>query len=171
MFNPTFSRRFIGSVDDSAIFYRFSFERQALVSRRYRHERLAVHHHDEAEGDRQAVKGLITTERPEPIVVGIAITLLSLAVMWWLERAKRRTARGLGSRAFEADALHAAACFWLLLITPVDIALNAALGSWWADPVAAPGMIWFFVAEGGARPGAGINAAAMTDFCRSVSNI
>ncbi len=95
-----------------------------------------------------AAKALITGERPEPTVVGMAITSLSLAVMWWLARAKRRTARGLGSRALEADSFQTTACFWLSLITLAGIALNAVLGWWWADPVAALGMTWFIMTEG-----------------------
>ncbi len=66
-----------------------------------------------------AAKALVARERPEPTVVGIAITSLSLAVMWWLARAKRRAARGLGSRALEADSFQTTACFWLSLITLV----------------------------------------------------
>jgi divalent metal cation (Fe/Co/Zn/Cd) transporter len=96
----------------------------------------------------EAIKALITREHPEPTVVGIAITSLSLAVMWWLARAKRRTARALASRALEADSFQTTACFWLSLITLVGIALNALVGWWWADPVAALGMTWFLVSEG-----------------------
>lgn len=95
-----------------------------------------------------AAKALIARERPEPTLVGIAITSLSLVTMWWLARAKRRTAKGLGSRALEADSFQTTACFWLSLITLGGIALNAALGWWWADPVAALGMTWFLVSEG-----------------------
>lgn len=95
-----------------------------------------------------ASKALLTQERPEPTVIGIAITSLSLMVMWWLARAKRRTARLLGSRALEADSFQTTACFWLSLVTLAGIGLNAALGWWWADPVAALGMTWFLVSEG-----------------------
>lgn len=95
-----------------------------------------------------AAKTLLLRERPEPTLVGVAITTVSLAVMWWLARAKRRTARGLGSRALEADSFQTTACFWLSLITLVGIGLNAALGWWWADPVAALGMTYFLVSEG-----------------------
>jgi divalent metal cation (Fe/Co/Zn/Cd) transporter len=95
-----------------------------------------------------AAKALIARERPEPTLVGIAVTSLSLTVMWWLARAKRRTARSLASRALEADSFQTTACFWLSLVTLVGIALNATLGWWWADPVAALGMTWFLVAEG-----------------------
>lgn len=95
-----------------------------------------------------AAKALLFQEKPEPSLVGVAITTLSLAVMWWLARAKRRTARGLGSRALEADSFQTTACFWLSLITLGGIGLNAAFGWWWADPVAALGMTYFLVSEG-----------------------
>jgi divalent metal cation (Fe/Co/Zn/Cd) transporter len=95
-----------------------------------------------------AVRALITHERPEPTMVGIAITSLSLTVMWWLARAKRRTARALGSRALEADSFQTTACFWLSLVTLAGIGLNAAFGWWWADPVAALGITFFLVSEG-----------------------
>ena len=97
----------------------------------------------------EAIKRLfLTPERPEPTIVGIAVTALSLAVMWWLAKAKRRAARDLGSRALEADAFQTTACIWLSLIALGGIALNAALGWWWADPVAALAMTWFLVSEG-----------------------
>jgi divalent metal cation (Fe/Co/Zn/Cd) transporter len=95
-----------------------------------------------------AVKALIIREKPEPTLAGVAITTLSLTVMWWLARAKRHAARGLASRALEADSFQTTACFWLSLITLAGIGLNAALGWWWADPAAALGMTYFLVSEG-----------------------
>ena len=95
-----------------------------------------------------AAKALITRERPEPTMVGIVITSLSLTVMWWLARAKRRTARSLQSRALKADSFQTTACFWLSLVTLAGIGLNAAFGWWWADPAAAFGMTYFLVSEG-----------------------
>jgi divalent metal cation (Fe/Co/Zn/Cd) transporter len=87
-------------------------------------------------------------ERPRPSAVGIALTSISLGVMWWLARAKRRAANALGSRALEADAFQATACFWLSLITLSSVALNAVFGWWWADPVGALAMTVFIVREG-----------------------
>lgn len=95
-----------------------------------------------------AAKTLIAREKPEPSIAGIVITSISMAVMWWLARAKRSAAGGLGSRALEADSFQTTACFWLSLITLGGIALNAALGWWWADPAAAIGMTCFIVSEG-----------------------
>ena len=58
---------------------------------------------------------------------------MSIVVMQWLARAKRRAAAALGSRALEADAFQTTACFWLSVITLAGVSLDAALGWWWAD--------------------------------------
>ena len=95
-----------------------------------------------------AVTTLRGSEEVKPSLVGILLTSLSLGVMVWMARAKRRTAVALGSRAMEADAFQTTACWWLSLITLVGIGLNATFGWWWADPVAALGMTFFLVKEG-----------------------
>ena len=95
-----------------------------------------------------ALKTLILQEHPEPSAVGVAITTLSIGVMWWLARAKRRTAIALGSRAMEADAFQTTACWWLSLIVLGGIGVNALTGWWWADPLAAIAMTYFLVREG-----------------------
>ena len=87
-------------------------------------------------------------ERPQPTLVGIALTAVSLVMMVWLARAKRRAALALGSRALEADSFQTTACWWLSLVALGGIALNAALGWWWADPLAAIAMTFFLVREG-----------------------
>jgi|SRR3990172_4801230 len=87
-------------------------------------------------------------EHPSPSIVGIALTSISIVAMYFLARAKRRAAAALASKALEADAFQTTACFWLSLITLSGIGLNAALGWWWADPVAALGMTWFIAKEG-----------------------
>lgn len=95
-----------------------------------------------------AVKSLWLREQPHPSFVGMALTATSLVVMMWLAREKRRAARALESRAMEADAFQTTACWWLSLITFGGIGINALLGWWWADPVAALGMAYFIVREG-----------------------
>ncbi|HEY0783671.1 MAG TPA: cation transporter [Thermoanaerobaculia bacterium] len=87
-------------------------------------------------------------ERPQVSPVGIAVTLLSIAVMIWLGRAKLRSATTLGSRALASDALQTNLCWWLSVITLAGTGLNAALGWWWADPVAALGISYLAVREG-----------------------
>jgi divalent metal cation (Fe/Co/Zn/Cd) transporter len=95
-----------------------------------------------------AAFSLWQAERPHASLPGIILTILSIGVMVWLARAKRRTAVALGSRALESDAFQTTACWWLSLITLAGIGLNAAFGWWWADPVAALGMIPLLIREG-----------------------
>jgi divalent metal cation (Fe/Co/Zn/Cd) transporter len=96
-----------------------------------------------------AVSTLWRGERPRPSVVGIVLTSVSIVVMQWLARAKRRAAAALGSRALAADAFQTTACFWLSIVTLTGMAVNAVAGWWWADPVAALAMTGFIAREGG----------------------
>jgi divalent metal cation (Fe/Co/Zn/Cd) transporter len=95
-----------------------------------------------------AVLALWHGERPAPSAVGIALTVVSIGIMVWLARAKRRAAVALGSRALAADAYQTSACWWLSIVTLAGIGLNAAFGWWWADPVAALLMCALLVLEG-----------------------
>ncbi|MEO6526362.1 MAG: cation transporter [Gemmatimonadaceae bacterium] len=87
-------------------------------------------------------------EVPDRSVVGIAILALSAIVMPVLARAKRTVARAMMSRALEADAAQTSLCAYLSVIALAGVALNAVLGWWWADPMAALGMVPIIVKEG-----------------------
>jgi divalent metal cation (Fe/Co/Zn/Cd) transporter len=87
-------------------------------------------------------------ERPERSVLGIVVLVLSVVVMPLLARAKRHVAHSLASRALAADANQTSLCAYLSLIALLGVALNAALGWWWADPVAALIMVPIIVREG-----------------------
>jgi len=91
---------------------------------------------------------LITSNRPEPSPVGIVLTVLSLIVMPVLARAKLGAAAALGSRALRADAHETIVCAWLSATTLLGLGLNAVLGWWWADPLAALAMLPLIVREG-----------------------
>jgi divalent metal cation (Fe/Co/Zn/Cd) transporter len=80
--------------------------------------------------------------------VGIILTFISLIVMPLLGWSKLRTARGLGSKALRADAYETIACAWLSLTTLCGLALNAAFGWSWADPLAACILVPLIVREG-----------------------
>lgn len=84
-----------------------------------------------------AVETLWSGDRPAFSPVGVSLLALSMGVMLWLARAKRRLARELGSEAMEADAFQTTACWWLSVAALVGVGLNGLLGFWWADPVAA----------------------------------
>ncbi len=95
-----------------------------------------------------ASQALYTREHPEPSVVGMSLLALSIVVMYWLAKAKRRAAAALKSRALEADSFQTTACFWLSIVGLAGVGLNAAFGFWWADPVAALGIAVLLVKEG-----------------------
>jgi len=91
---------------------------------------------------------LLTGDRPGESVAGIVLMVLSLIVMPLLARAKLRLAASLGSRALRADAHETIVCAWLSATTLLGLGLNAALGWWWADPVAALAMVPLITREG-----------------------
>jgi divalent metal cation (Fe/Co/Zn/Cd) transporter len=91
---------------------------------------------------------LVTGSRPESSLIGIVLTAISLIVMPLLARAKLRVAASLGSRALRADAHETIVCAWLSATTLLGLGLNAVLGWWWADPVAALAMLPLIVREG-----------------------
>ena len=96
----------------------------------------------------EAVRDLANGDHPEASVGGIVLTGLSLAVMPWLARAKRRLAPALGSRAVEADATQTRLCAWLSGVVLVGLLANWALDWWWADPVAGLGVAVLAAIEG-----------------------
>ena len=95
-----------------------------------------------------AATSLLNQERPDVSVVGMALTSVSIVVMLWLARAKRRAAADLGSRALAADAEQTQACWYLSVVVLAGIGLNALFGWWWADPVAALGVSVILLREG-----------------------
>lgn len=96
----------------------------------------------------EAIRALIGEEAPDASPVGIALTAVSIAVMLWLARAKRETGEALGSRALIADSKQTYACWYLSVVALAGLALNALFGFWWADPVAALGIVVLLVREG-----------------------
>ena len=85
----------------------------------------------------QSGRNLIRGAAPEASIVGMVLAALSLIVMPLLARAKRRLAPALGSRAALSEANQTSLCALLSAVLLVGLGLNALLGWWWADPVAA----------------------------------
>jgi divalent metal cation (Fe/Co/Zn/Cd) transporter len=85
----------------------------------------------------EAVRDLTGGHHPDASPVGIVLAAVSLVLMPWLARAKRALAPTLGSQAVNADADQTSLCAVLSGVLLAGVGLNAALGWWWADPVAA----------------------------------
>jgi cation diffusion facilitator family transporter len=96
----------------------------------------------------ESVRTLLAAEAPEASPVGIALIAVSLALMLWLARAKRRVGEALGSRALIADSEQTRACWYLSVVTLAGLVANALLGWWWADSLAALAIAVLLVREG-----------------------
>ncbi len=91
---------------------------------------------------------LLARRSPERSIPGIILATASLIVMPLLSRAKRRVGGSLGSAAMHADAKQTEFCTYLSAILLGGLVLNAALGLWWADPLAALLMAPIILREG-----------------------
>lgn len=96
----------------------------------------------------ESVRDLITNAEPEGSTIGIVVAVVSLIVMPTLGFAKKRLAEKMGSAVLRADAAETFLCSWLSVILLVGLVLNATVGWWWADPVAALGIAWLALREG-----------------------
>jgi len=95
-----------------------------------------------------SIKALIEKEVPERSIVGIGIAVASLIAMPWLAHAKTEAAGNLNSAALRADSRQTSLCAYLSVILLGGLVLNALLGWWWADPIAALCMLPIIVKEG-----------------------
>lgn len=95
-----------------------------------------------------SVASLVRQVEPNESVPGIALAVVSLVIMPLLARAKRRVASEIGSGALRADAKQTELCTYLSAILLGGLLLNALLGWWWADPVAALVMVPIIAKEG-----------------------
>lgn len=96
----------------------------------------------------ESVRDLVVNEEAQVSRVGIGLAIVSLIVMPTLGWFKRKTGRELGSRVLIADSAETFLCAWLSGILLVGLLLNAAVGWWWADPLAALGIAWLALREG-----------------------
>ena len=95
-----------------------------------------------------SIKSLVRHEAPNESRPGIILAIVSLIVMPLLVRAKRRVARSISSKALMADSKQTELCTYLSAILLGGLLLNALVGWWWADPIAAIVMVPIIVKEG-----------------------
>jgi len=84
-----------------------------------------------------AVASYVLHVEPEKTWSGMGITAAALLAMPVLARMKRREGVRTGNRALAADAVQSATCAYIAGITLVGLALRAAFGIAWFDPLAA----------------------------------
>ncbi len=96
----------------------------------------------------ESVTALIRHEEPLTSPVGIALAVISLAVMPALAFAKQRVGKQMGSSALVADAKETWVCSYLSLALLIGVGAFALLGWWWADPIGALAMLPLIVWQG-----------------------
>jgi divalent metal cation (Fe/Co/Zn/Cd) transporter len=95
-----------------------------------------------------SARALWHKEPPDKSFFGIVVLVLSIIVMPILASAKTKVAHGIGSNALRAEARQTSLCAWLSVIALAGVGLNALFGWWWADPLAALGMVPIILKEG-----------------------
>ncbi|MGH9250729.1 MAG: cation diffusion facilitator family transporter [Acidimicrobiales bacterium] len=96
----------------------------------------------------EGIRELVTGETPDTSIVGIILTGLSIVIMPWLARAKRKTGRAMNSRLVLADAAETRLCAWLSVSTFAGLLTYALAGWTWLDPVAGFIIAGFAIIEG-----------------------
>lgn len=91
---------------------------------------------------------VINKHRPETTVWGIIISLVSIAVMIWLMRAKRKVGRNLGSEPIICDSNCTKVCVYMSVVLLLSSLIYELTGFAYADSIGAAGLIWFSVSEG-----------------------
>ncbi len=95
-----------------------------------------------------AIRTLITAEHPHTSWLGIGLSGSSIIIMPQLGKAKQRIGQRLGSGATTGEGTQNMLCAYLAAGVLASLALNAALGLWWADPVVALAIAALAIKEG-----------------------
>lgn len=113
------------------------------------------------------VLSVIKRNKPETTIWGVIISLVSIAVMVWLMRAKKKVGRQLDSDAIIADANCTKVCVYMSLVLLVSSLIYELTGFAYADAIGAAGLVYFSISEGRE---AFEKARGKEDSCDRVSN-
>jgi divalent metal cation (Fe/Co/Zn/Cd) transporter len=90
----------------------------------------------------------LTQTKPEASWWGVGLAIAAAIIMPLLWQGKLRVAKQIGSAALKADAACSVTCAYMSLTLLAGLLLNRLFGWWWADPLAALGLVYFLVQEG-----------------------
>ena len=91
--------------------------------------------------------GLVLGQRPEPSVLGVAVTAAAVVVMPILAWRKRQANAIIGSPALRADIAETITCAYMAAATLAGAGLNLLFGWWWAEYVGALALLVFIAME------------------------
>jgi divalent metal cation (Fe/Co/Zn/Cd) transporter len=95
----------------------------------------------------QATFTLISASHPAHSPLGIGWTAATCLVMLTLAGAKAQTGRALGNRTLQTEARVTFIDAYLAAAVFLGLLLNAALGWWWADPLAGLVVVYYGIRE------------------------
>lgn len=95
-----------------------------------------------------SVLNILEQKAPETTLVGIIISSISIATMYFLMQAKLKVGKALNSDAIIADANCTKTCFYLSLILLVSSGLYELTGIAYMDIIGSLGIAWFAFKEG-----------------------
>ena len=90
----------------------------------------------------------LTHTRPTASWWGVGLALAAAIIMPLLWQSKLRITKHIGSAALKVDAACSVTCAYMSLTLLAGLLLNRFFGWWWADPLAALGLVYFLVQEG-----------------------
>ena len=94
------------------------------------------------------ILNIIYKHKPETTIWGIVISLVSIAVMIWLMKAKKSIGKKLHSEPIIADANCTRVCVYMSVVLLVSSLVYELTGFAYADAIGAAGLIYFSVSEG-----------------------
>ena len=94
------------------------------------------------------VFNIININKPETTIWGVIISVISIAVMVWLMKAKKNTGRKLNSDPIIADANCTKVCVYMSVVLLVSSLIYELTGFAYADSIGAAGLVYFSVSEG-----------------------
>lgn len=95
-----------------------------------------------------SVLSIVTGHRPETTLSGLAVSLISIAFMWALIRAKVRVGTALTSAPIIADANCSKVCLRMSVVLLASSALYAVFAIPLVDALGALGLAWYAFHEG-----------------------
>lgn len=94
------------------------------------------------------VVSVITDHKPETTFWGIIISVISIAVMLWLVRAKEQVGNKLNSEPIVADSKCTRVCVYMSVVLLISSLIYEFTGFAYADAIGAAGLIYFSFKEG-----------------------
>jgi divalent metal cation (Fe/Co/Zn/Cd) transporter len=91
---------------------------------------------------------IINNHKPETTLWGIIISIISIMVMIWLMKAKRRVGKKLQSEPIISDSNCTKVCVYMSIVLLASSVINELTGFAYADAIGAVGLIYFSLSEG-----------------------